>query len=83
MFSGRAQAFGFLEHLAVEVLADAVDRQRADRDREAAQDHERQQRRDPRQTDPDRQAVEGAETRAPAAPRRREAFRPGGRSRLP
>ena len=43
---------------AVEVGADAVHGERADDQRERAQDHERQQRRDARQARADRQAVE-------------------------
>ena len=44
--------------LVVEVAADAVDGQRADRDGERAQDHERQQRRDRGEAHADRQPVE-------------------------
>ena len=67
----RGQLRGGLRDLAVEVRADAAHRQRADGDREAAEDHEREQRRDAGQAHADRQPVERrgqALDRAPGAP---------------
>ena len=54
----RRELFGGVEDLTVEVGADAMDGQRADGEREGAQDHERQQGRHAGQAHSDRQPVE-------------------------
>src|ERR1039457_19220 len=55
----RGKLWGGVRPLTVEVRADAAHRQRAYGYREAAQDHEREQRRDAGQAYADRQPVEG------------------------
>jgi hypothetical protein len=75
--------FGNVRHLAIEVGADAVHRQRADRDREGAEDDEGQKRRDARQANPDRQPVEAGRYARRRESQRRQGPTHEGRSRLP
>ena len=69
--------------LAIEVRTDAVDGQRADRDRERAQDRERQQRRDAGQLRADRQPIERLRQAPARALGGADRTRRGGRSQLP